>query len=63
MMDSIKMILTFVGAFGIIATIINTEMLDEKFHEWRKERKRRRELDRLPHVDLIISQARSRTRQ
>lgn len=60
MMDAIKMILTFVGAFGIIATIINTEMLDEKFHEWRKERKRARELDRLPHVDLIIRNARKR---
>ncbi|QIG62200.1 putative membrane protein [Salmonella phage P46FS4] len=60
MMDSIKMILTFVGAFGIVATIINTEMLDEKFHEWRKERKRRRELDRLPHTDLIVHNARKR---
>lgn len=60
MMDSIKMILTFVGAFGIIATIINTEMLDEKFHEWRKERKRRRELGRLPHTGLIVHNARKR---
>ena len=60
MMDAIKMILTFVGAFGIVATIINTEMLDEKFHEWRKERKRLKELNRLPDTATIVHNARKR---
>lgn len=60
MMDAIKMILIFVGAFGIIATIVNAESLDEKFFEWRKERKRLKELNRLPDTDTIVHNARKR---
>ncbi|BBD52195.1 hypothetical protein [Enterobacter phage EspM4VN] len=59
-MEDFKLILAFVGAFGIVSVVINAERLDEKFHEWRKERKHVRELDRLPHVDLIVHNARRR---
>lgn len=60
MMEHFKLILAFVGAFGIVSMVVNGERLDEKFHEWRKERKRLRELDRLPHTDTIVHNARER---
>lgn len=60
MMEPFKLILSFVGAFGIVAMVINAEMLDEKFHEWRKERKRLKELNRLPDTDTIVHNARKR---
>lgn len=60
MMENFKLILVFVEAFVIVSVVINAERLDEKFHGWRKERKRLKELDRLPHTDLIVRNARKR---
>lgn len=59
-MEHFKLILAFVGAFGIVSMVVNAERLDEKFHEWRKERKRLKELNRLPDTVTIVHNARKR---
>lgn len=60
MMEYVKLVSLFITALCIVLLFLNSNMLDEKFFEWRKERKRLKELDSIPHTDLIVHNARRR---